>query len=89
MKYFVLSLLFLLTACSTVVPARQDFPEAPKILFEKCPNLLTIDDDKNTLKDMLKIVIQNYSTYYQCAEKAQGWQEWYDQQKKIYKEAGQ
>ena len=84
MKYIVLSLALLLNACSTTVPVKQQFPVAPTILLERCPDLLTIDDGKNSLRDMLKIVIQNYALYYQCAEKTHGWQDWYTQQKKVY-----
>lgn len=83
MKY-VLALTVLLSACSTVAPVRQEFPVAPAALLERCPDLLTIDDGKNSLRDMLKIVIQNYALYYQCAEKTHGWQDWYTEQKKIY-----
>jgi hypothetical protein len=36
---------------------------------------------------MLKVVIQNYATYYQCAEKTQGWQDWYTEQKKVFEGA--
>jgi hypothetical protein len=84
MKYVLLSLVLLLSACSTSVPVRQPFPVAPAALLERCPDLLTIDDGKNSMRDMLKVVIQNYALYYQCAEKTHGWQDWYGQQKKIH-----
>jgi hypothetical protein len=84
MKYVLLSLTLLLSACSTSVPVRQPFPVAPAALLERCPDLLTIDDGKNSMRDMLKVVIQNYALYYQCAEKTHGWQDWYGQQKKIH-----
>lgn len=84
MKYLTLVFALLLSACSTVVPVKQEFPVAPSVLLERCPDLMTIDDGKNSLRDMLKIVIQNYATYYQCAEKTHGWQDWYNAQKKIF-----
>jgi hypothetical protein len=65
-------------------PVKQEFPVAPQVLLERCPDLLVIDDGKNSLRDMLKTVIQNYATYYQCAEKSKGWQDWYKEQKQIY-----
>ena len=86
MKYIVLALVLALTACSTTVPVKQEFPVAPQILLERCPDLMQIDDGKNSLREMLKVVIQNYATYYQCAEKTHGWQQWYNDQKKIYEE---
>jgi hypothetical protein len=84
MKYVLLSLALLLSACSTSVPVRQPFPVAPAALLDRCPDLLTIDDGKNSMRDMLRVVIQNYALYYQCAEKTHGWQDWYGQQKKIH-----
>lgn len=83
MKY-LLALTVLLAGCSFTVPVKQQFPVAPAVLLEKCPDLLTIDDGKNSMRDMLKIVIQNYALYYQCAEKTHGWQDWYTEQKKIF-----
>jgi hypothetical protein len=84
MKYVLLSLVLWMSACSTTVPVKQSFPVAPQMLLERCPDLLTIDDGKNSMRDMLKVVIQNYALYYQCAEKTHGWQDWYGQQKKIH-----
>lgn len=84
MKYASLMLAVLLAGCSTVIPVKQEFPVAPEKLLEKCPDLMTIDDGKNSLREMLKVVIQNYATYYQCAEKTHGWQDWYKDQKKIF-----
>lgn len=86
MKYAILALVLALSACSTTVPVKQEFPVAPQILLERCPDLMQIDDGKNSLREMLKVVIQNYATYYQCAEKTHGWQQWYNDQKKIYEE---
>lgn len=84
MKALIFSLAVVLVGCSTAVPVKQEFPVAPAVLLERCPELLVVDDGKNSLRDMLKTVIQNYSLYYQCAEKTQGWQEWYQQQKRIH-----
>ncbi len=84
MKLFIVVAALLLAGCSTPVPVKQTFPVAPAILLERCPDLLQIDDGKNSLRDMLKVVIQNYALYYQCAEKTHGWQDWYTEQKRIY-----
>jgi hypothetical protein len=40
--------------------------------------------DKVPITDMLKTVVENYVTYYNCAIKVEGWQEWYTEQKKIF-----
>ena len=84
MKYLILICVLFISACSTVVPVKQEFPVAPQVLLERCPDLLTVDDGKNSLREMLKVVIQNYATYYQCAEKTHGWQDWYAEQKRIF-----
>lgn len=86
MKYLILSLAILLSAC-TSVPVKQKFPEAPAKLMSKCPNLKTVEGDKVSVTDMLKVVVENYSTYYQCAVVTDGWQEWYQIQKIIFNEA--
>ena len=87
MKFVIVALAVLLTGCSTLIPVQQQFPVAPAALLERCPDLLTIDDGKNSMQDMLKVVIQNYSLYYQCVEKTHNWQDWYSQQKRIHESA--
>lgn len=87
MKYLALSLVILLSACSTVVPVKQKFPEAPQKLMTKCPQLKTVEGDKVTITDMLKVVVENYSAYYQCAVITDSWQEWYQIQKMISEQA--
>lgn len=84
MKYLIIVAALFLSACSTVVPVKKEFPVAPVVLLERCPDLMQIDDGKNSLREMLKVVIQNYALYYQCAEKTHGWQDWYNEQRKIY-----
>ena len=76
----------LLAGCTTV-PVKQKFPDAVTELREKCPQLAQIEGEKVAITDMLKVVIANYTTYYQCANKVDGWNEWYDKQKKIFEEA--
>ena len=80
----ILALTVMLAGCTTAVPVKQEFPVAPAVLLERCPDLLVVDDGKSSLRDMLKVVIQNYALYYQCAEKTNGWQDWYNQQRKIF-----
>ena len=84
MRAIILAAAVVLAGCTTTVPVKQEFPVAPAILLERCPDLMQIDDGKNSLREMLKVVIQNYALYYQCAEKTHGWQDWYNEQRKIY-----
>ena len=83
MKYLLISLL-LITGCSTTVPVTQKFPNATPELMKKCEDLKKIEGDKVSITDMLRVVVHNYSLYYECSTKVEGWQEWYTQQKKIH-----
>ena len=83
MKYLLIALLTTLTACSTTVPVAQKFPDVPKRLLEKCPQLETVKDDVK-LSELTKTVTMNYSTYYSCAVTVDGWIEWYAIQKSIF-----
>jgi hypothetical protein len=84
MKYIILSLTLVLTACSTPVIVKQKFPEVPKALVERCESLKKIEGDKVAITEMLKVVVQNYGMYYECAAKVDGWNDWYLEQKRIY-----
>jgi hypothetical protein len=84
MKYFALVITALLMGCSTVVPVKTNFPEVPQALKEKCESLRKIEGDKVAITEMLKVVIHNYTLYHECSTKVEGWQEWYETQKKIH-----
>ena len=83
-NFLVLLMVVSLTGCSTLVPVKQKFPEAVPELQKECPELLQIQGDKVSITDMLKTIVQNYNTYYQCANKVEGWNEWYNKQKEIF-----
>ena len=87
MKYIILSLAVVLSACSTPVPVSQRFPDVPKALVERCDSLRKIEGDKVAITEMLKVVVQNYGMYYECAAKVDGWNDWYQEQKRIYESA--
>ena len=82
-SYITFLLLILLTGCSTTVPVVAKFPEVPKILLTKCPNLQELSTDAK-LSDVAKTITINYSSYYECAVKMDAWIEWYSVQKIIY-----
>ena len=86
MRIALLGLVYLLTACSTAVPVTQNFPQAPAMLMEKCPELKTIAGEKVSIVDFTKTVSENYTTYYQCAGRTDAWIDWYNQQKKIWED---
>jgi PBP1b-binding outer membrane lipoprotein LpoB len=86
MRYLLIALL--LAGCaSTPVPVTKKFPNATPELMKKCEDLKKIEGDKVSITDMLKVVINNYTLYYECSTKVDGWQEWYTEQKKIHDEA--
>lgn len=86
MKQLVLILSIVgLVGCSSVTPVKRKFPDSIPELMQKCENLRTIPaSDKVAITDMLKTVVENYQLYYTCSSKVDGWQEWYNEQKKIF-----
>jgi hypothetical protein len=86
MKYYGLLLTILLTGCSTTVPVVAKFPEAPPSLKVACPELKKIEGDTISIVDLHKTVVENYTQYYECATKVEGWNEWHTKQKKIFDE---
>ena len=83
MKYLIVSLLLCLTACSTTVPVTAKFPDAPNSIKQQCPPLQKLKDDIK-LSEVATTVTNNYSTYYECSVKVDGWIEWYEVQKQIF-----
>ena len=87
MKYAVI-LALLLSGCSTVVPVVARFPEPPgRGAMTACPALQKLKDDAK-LSDVANTVTVNYGTYYECAVRADAWQEWYAIQRIIFEKAG-
>jgi len=84
MKYFALIFAVFLSGCSILVPVKRNFPETPKTLLEQCPELQQIAGDKVSITDLLKVIVNNYTLYYQCSNKVDGWKEWYEEQKKNF-----
>jgi hypothetical protein len=82
MKYIICFLLVLLTGCS-VVPVKTNFPDVPERLMVKCPQLEKVSETP-TLSDVAKTVTNNYTSYYECAVKHDGFVEWYNIQKEIF-----
>ena len=76
------------SGCSTPVPVTAKFPEPPgRGATTACPALQKLKDDAR-LSDVANTVTVNYGTYYECAVKADAWQEWYQIQRRIFEGAG-
>jgi hypothetical protein len=84
MKTLSLITLILLTGCSTTVPVTVKFPEAPASISKPCGDLKKIENENVSIVDLHKIVVENYTTHYECSTKVDGWNEWYVEQKKNF-----
>ena len=84
MKKILIPLLFLLGGCNCGPVIKYEFPDPPKDVITKCPDLAEIDGSKVTMSDLLNTVSLNYSRYYVCAATVDAWQSWYEQQKVNY-----
>lgn len=85
-KLILLISVLLLTACasSAIVPVTLKFPSVPDDLKAACPDLEQIDPDTKKLSQVLTVVGDNYSQYYECKAKVDNWIEWYNSQQQIY-----
>ena len=80
----VVFVLAMCAGCATAVPVTAKFPEPPgKGAMTVCPDLQKLKDNAK-LSDVATTVTVNYGTYYECAVKADAWQEWYQIQKRIF-----
>lgn len=86
MKLLILASVVALSGCF-VTPVKRTFPDAVPALKERCQTLMQIEGTNVSITDMLKTVVQNYNTYYQCANKVDGWNDWYTKQKEIFDKA--
>lgn len=88
MKSILIAIGFLiLSGCSTTVPVKVKFPDAPKTLMEPAPSLKLLDESqKQELSDLLENTAENASRYYELREKYKNWQKWYQEQRKLFEE---
>ena len=82
MRYIILSLVVLLTACQAV-PVERKFPQVPVELQQACPDLKLINPTSK-LSDVIDIVVSNYGQYKECQVKVDSWIDWYTTQRKIF-----
>jgi starvation-inducible outer membrane lipoprotein len=82
MKIAIITLTFLLTACTTV-PVERKFPTVPVELLQACPDLKQVNPTTK-LSEVVDIVVTNYGQYKECQIKVDSWIDWYNNQKKIF-----
>lgn len=78
----------LLSGCATTtVPVTMPFPDPPgQLAQESCPDLKKLPGQP-TLSEVARIVAENYQLYYECAIRADAWNDWYARQRRIYQGA--
>ena len=86
MKKLITFAFILLVGCTTA-PVKIQFPTAPEELTKSCGDLQLVKEDNHQFSNFLNVVVDNYGTYYECKIQADGWQRWYEEQKKIFNEA--
>lgn len=84
MKLFALIPALLLVGCVSV-PVTQHFPKVPDTLMTAAPDLREVDSGASA-SAIFETVIDNYGTYYEVANRLKAWQQWYQDQKKIFDE---
>jgi hypothetical protein len=90
-KIIAFLLISLLPGCAMLeryMPAKPKFPDAIKELQQPCPELKQIEGNQVAITELLKAVVNNYSLYYDCSMKNEGWNKWYKEQKDIYEKGG-
>ena len=83
-KWIVSALLIVLLSSCTTVPVEIKFPEAPAELLAPCPELAQADVLDPRLSSLLTVVTANYARYYDCKSQNDGWQRWYQDQRRIF-----
>lgn len=79
-----------LTGCSTVrlTAAKPKFPDPYTDLatgqMPVCPELKQVAPGTTSMTEIFKLVVENYTLYYQCSNKVDGWAEWYERMKREY-----
>jgi len=92
MRLLLVSLLTLaVTGCGMMdrfLPAKPKFPDPIKELTLPCPELKQIEGNQVAITELLKAVVNNYTLYYDCSLKNEGWNKWYKEQREIYEKGG-
>ena len=83
---YAIALCVFLAGCQTTVPVHMSFPQVPEDLRATCPPLKQTDPNTTKLSEVIKDVSSNYAKYNECRVKIDAWNNWYDQQKKIFED---
>jgi hypothetical protein len=83
MKLLIAVVALTLSACVSV-PVERKFPKAPEELVVTCPDLQLVPQGTTQLSVVLETITTNYGQYQGCTNKVDAWNEWYNDQKKIF-----
>ena len=83
MNKLILLAALALTGCATPVPVTVKFPAAPKELMTTCADLDKAQPTEEQLSEIMKVVVKNYGSYYECKLKVDSWLDWYTKQKEV------
>jgi len=87
MKVIIIILTLFISSCSLFqkpIVSIPKFPPAVEELTISCPDLEEIKGDSVLISDLLKAVVNNYTLYYKCSLKNEGWNTWYKEQRQIW-----
>jgi len=74
-----------LTGCfATATPVKRSFPQAPAYLMQPADTLRPLDKNTQDLDALILNANENYESYRELDIRLQGWQQWYQEQKKIF-----
>lgn len=86
-KISLLAAILLLSGCASIKPW-PDFPDPEESLMKPCVDLKQLPSDSTvTISQLEASVVGNYTLRHLCANKVEGWQLWYKEQRKIYDDA--
>lgn len=88
MRAFIICTVMILAGCSTPVPVKVTFPEAPPQLLEPCAQLEIIDKPEVRLSELMNTVVRNYTHYHNCSDLVKIWQAWYAAQRDVFNSVG-
>lgn len=87
----ILFLTFCLTGCSMMPKLTDAKPEFPEPFVDAktqqkpvCEDLKLVPADTANMSAIFKIIVDNYTLYWKCSNYVDSWNEWYEEQKKIY-----
>lgn len=83
MKKLMLIPILALAGCATPVPVTMKFPAVPEQLLTTCADLDKVKPTEEQLSELMKVVVKNYGSHYECKVKVDAWIEWYKKQKEI------